>query len=284
MPVSDIVNGMSVDVEEHFQVQAFSDCFERAGWSSQPGRAAANVGRILELFEQQSVKATFFVLAWVAERSPSMVRDIVSAGHELASHGCDHMPAFHQTQAEFADDIRRSKAILEDLGGVAVTGYRAPSFSITPRNAWAFEELANAGYRYSSSVFPVRHDFYGWPDAPRFTYAPGPEGLLECPVTTMELAGGRLPFGGGGYFRLLPYPVFRWGLNRVRSTDEQPCFFYFHPWEIDTEQPRVKGARLSSRFRHYVNLHRVESRLRQLTTDFRWGRYDQILGIGGANA
>ncbi|MEQ1800511.1 MAG: XrtA system polysaccharide deacetylase [Gammaproteobacteria bacterium] len=269
---------MSVDVEEHFHVAAFDRHIKPTDWHQHPSRVAANTERLLALFERRRVKATFFILGWVAERHPALVRQIVAGGHEVASHGCLHIPAFRQTRGEFADDVRRSKAILEDASGRPVLGYRAASFSIVKRNQWAFEELDRAGYRYSSSVNPVRHDIYGFPDAPRFNFTPAGTALTECPITTLEVAGQRLPCGGGGYFRLLPYGLFQWAMKRVNAAGH-PCYFYLHPWEVDPEQPRVHGASLKSRFRHYTNLHKTEGRLDRLLGEFAWDRFDRVLGL-----
>lgn len=271
-------NVMSVDVEEHFHVAAFDRQIRPSDWEGMPSRVEANTDRLLRLFAEEGVSATFFILGWVAERHPGLVKRIAEQGHEVASHGYAHVPAFRQTREEFAADARRSKQILEDILSRPVLGYRAASFSIVKRNQWAFGELEAAGYRYSSSVNPIRHDIYGFPDAPRFDFTPEGTGLRECPVTTLELAGTRWPCGGGGYFRLLPYGLFRWALGQV-GRDGHPCYFYLHPWEVDPEQPRVAGASWRSRFRHYTNLHRTEPRLRQLLRDFSWGRFDQRLGL-----
>jgi polysaccharide deacetylase family protein (PEP-CTERM system associated) len=273
-----MLNVMSVDVEEHFHVAAFDRQIDAADWPRLPSRVEQNTDRLLHLFADRGISATFFVLGWVAERVPGLVRRIAAGGHEIASHGYAHQPAFRQSPAEFAADARRSKAVLEDASGQSVLGYRAASFSIVKRNQWAFEELDRAGYRYSSSVNPVRHDIYGFPDAPRFAFTPAGTNLLECPVTTLELLGARLPCGGGGYFRLLPYPIFRWALRRVNAAG-QSCYFYLHPWEVDPEQPRVADAPLRSRLRHYTNLHRTEARLSRLIDDFRWTRFDRLLGL-----
>jgi polysaccharide deacetylase family protein (PEP-CTERM system associated) len=273
-----MLNVMSVDVEEHFHVAAFDGQISSGDWASLPSRVEANTDRILALFAEGGVSATFFILGWVAERYPAMVRRIVSQGHEIASHGYSHRPVFRQTVGEFADEARRSKAILEEVGACRVLGYRAASFSIVKGSAWAFEELDRAGYLYSSSVNPVRHDIYGFPDAPRFNFTPHGTRLLECPVTTLEFGGSRFPCGGGGYFRLLPYGLFRWALRRVNDA-RHPCYFYIHPWEIDPDQPRVSGVSLRSRFRHYTNLDRTEGRLRRLLSDFQWTRFDRLLGL-----
>ena len=269
------VNALTIDVEDYFQVSAFAPYIERDAWDGIPCRAEANVHRILELLAQHGAKATFFTLGWIAERHPGIVRDIVAQGHELASHGYGHQRASDQTPAEFTDDIVRAKGLLEDLGGVEVRGYRAPSFSINQDNLWALDCIREAGYRYSSSIYPVRHDHYGMPDAPRFPYASLPD-LVEVPVTTVELFNRNWPAGGGGWFRLLPYALSRWLLQRVNRVDGEPCMFYFHPWEMDPAQPRVDGIDARTRFRHYVNLNRMEARLGQLLQDFRWDRVDRV--------
>ncbi|MDM5176055.1 DUF3473 domain-containing protein [Massilia sp. DJPM01] len=272
-----IRNAMTIDVEDYFQVSAFAPIIARESWPARECRVEANVERILAILADGGVHATFFTLGWIAERYPDMVRRIVAGGHELASHGYGHLRASDQTRAEFADDVGRSKALLEDIGGQAVLGYRAPSFSIGSANLWALDVLHDAGYRYSSSIYPIQHDHYGMPDAPRFAFYPnGPDGLLEVPITTAMLGQRKLPAGGGGYFRLLPYSLSRWMMRRVNSDDGQPAIFYFHPWELDPGQPRPEGASLKTRFRHYVNLQRMEGRIKQLTRDFAWDRMDRI--------
>lgn len=278
LPAIAPLNVMSVDVEEHFQVAAFDRVVRPEDWDGHESRVVANTDRILDMLALHGVRGTFFVLGWVAERHPSLVRRIASEGHEIGSHGCVHRPAFRQSRPEFAEDVRRSKRLLEDVAGVPVLGYRAASFSIVKRNRWAFEELEKAGYVYSSSVNPVRHDIYGYPDAPRFRFRPEGTMLTEWPVTTVEVAGSRLPCGGGGYFRLLPYALFRWALRRVNAEGE-PCVFYLHPWEIDPEQPRIPGAPMKSRLRHYLNLSRTEQRLHRLLDEFAWDRFDRVLGL-----
>jgi polysaccharide deacetylase family protein (PEP-CTERM system associated) len=267
----EIANALSVDVEDYFQVSALAPHIPRADWDRIPCRVERNVDTILSLFAESGARATFFTLGWIAERYPELVRRIVAEGHELASHGYGHLRIHEQTPAEFAQDIGRAKALLEDLSGTPVKGYRAPSFSIGPRTLWAFECIAQAGYRYSSSVYPVRHDLYGMPDAPRFPYRPRAD-LLEIPVTTAAVLNRNLPAGGGGYFRLLPYAASRALIRRVNQVDRRSAIFYFHPWEIDPAQPRVQGAGVKARFRHYVNLRRTEPRLRRLLRDFRGGR------------
>jgi len=270
-----IVNAMSVDVEDYFQVGAFEKDVARSRWDSMPTRVEGNVDRILELMADANVKATFFTLGWIAERFPEMIRRIVDQGHELASHGYEHIRVTNQSVGAFLADIRLTKAILEDLGGQEVVGYRAPSFSIGPTNPWAFDAIVEAGYRYSSSIYPIRHDHYGFPNAPRFAQDVRP-GLLEVPVTSVRVLFRNWPAAGGGYFRLLPYHVSRWALRRVNRADRKPTIFYFHPWEVDPEQPRVQAGSRKSRFRHYVNLHKVEPRLRRLFRDFRWDRADRV--------
>lgn len=272
-------NAMSCDVEEYFQVAAFERQIRPEDWSRYPSRVAHNTGRVLDLFATKGVRATFFVLGWIAERHPALVRRIVSEGHELASHGYDHTRVINMDPARFREDVTRTKRILEDVGGVEIRGYRAPSYSIGADNLWALDVLQETGHRYSSSIYPIRHDLYGMPEAPRFAFRTRPHAILEFPVTTVECAGHKLPAGGGGYFRLLPYGVYRWGLRRVNTRDRQPGIFYFHPWEVDAEQPRVADAPLKSRFRHYVNLGTMEARLARLLDDFRWDRIDSVFGI-----
>ncbi|OIJ43180.1 polysaccharide deacetylase, PEP-CTERM locus subfamily protein [Massilia timonae] len=268
---------MTCDVEDYFQVSAFAPYIDRASWPTRECRVEANMERILALYERHGVRATFFTLGWIAERYPAMVRRIVAAGHELASHGYGHLRASDQSRAEFDNDIRSSKALLEDIGGQAVVGYRAPSFSIGHANLWALDALHEAGYKYSSSIYPIAHDHYGMPDAPRFAFYPnGPDGLLEVPITTVKMAGRNLPAGGGGYFRLLPYALSRWMMEKVNREDGEPALFYFHPWEVDPGQPRPEGLGAKARFRHYVNIDRMERRLEQLARDFKWDRMDRI--------
>ncbi|MDQ3189319.1 MAG: DUF3473 domain-containing protein [Pseudomonadota bacterium] len=276
-----MANAMTIDVEDYFQVSAFAPHIERSAWDTTPCRIERNIERVLELLDQRGAKATFFTLGWLAQRYPRLVRDISAHGHEVASHGQAHLRASEQTPAQFDDDIRDAKKILEDTAGVAVHGYRAPSFSIGHANLWAFNRIAEAGYRYSSSVYPVQHDHYGWPAAPRFPFRTE-GGVLEIPVTTTRMFGRNLPAGGGGYFRLAPYAVSRWAINRVNRIDRRPAIFYFHPWEIDPQQPRINGVGLKTRFRHYVNLHRTESRLRRLLNDFRWDRMDRVFDLDAA--
>ena len=272
---SPLTNALTIDVEDYFQVSAFAPHIDRADWDSRECRVEHNIDRILKLLGDEQTKATFFTLGWVAERYPQMVRRIVSEGHELASHGYGHQRASDLTEAEFFHDVSHAKALLEDIGGQQVQGYRAPSFSIGTGNLWALDTLLRAGYRYSSSIYPVKHDHYGMPDAPRFAHQIR-DGLMEVPPTTLRLFNRNLPSSGGGYFRLLPYALSRWMLQQVNQRDAESAIFYFHPWEIDPGKPRVSGIDLKTRFRHYVNIGRTEQRLARLLKDFRWGRMDDI--------
>jgi polysaccharide deacetylase family protein (PEP-CTERM system associated) len=272
-----VTNAMTVDVEDYFQVSALAPYIERRDWSSIPCRVERNVDRLLELFDATGAKCTFFTLGWIAERYPSLVRKIVAAGHELASHGYGHLRASEQSAEEFEQDVTGAKRLLEDLGGVSVIGYRAPSFSIGAGNEWTFDVLANAGYRYSSSVYPVRHDHYGHPDAPRFAYK-ARTGFIEIPITTIQLLGRNLPAGGGGYFRLFPYLLSSALISHFNRVESKAAIFYMHPWEIDPGQPRIAGTNLKTRFRHYLNLNRTERRLARLLRDFEWGRMDHVFG------
>jgi polysaccharide deacetylase family protein (PEP-CTERM system associated) len=262
-------------VEDWFQVSAFAPYIPRAGWDAAPRRVERNVDRLLALLDEGGARATFFTLGWVAERHPGLVRRIAAAGHEVASHGYAHERATALDRRAFEEDVRRARAILEDQAGAPVHGYRAPSFSIGPGNAWAFDVLHATGHRYSSSVYPVRHDHYGTPDAPRFAHA-ARDGLTELPVSTARVLARNWPAGGGGYFRLMPYRVSRWMIRRVNRRDRQPAIFYCHPWEIDPGQPRVPNLDARTRFRHYLNLDRTEARLARLLRDFSWDRIDRV--------
>lgn len=273
-----VSNALTIDVEDYFQVSAFAPHIERSAWDTTPCRIERNIDRVLNLLNQGGAKATFFTLGWLAQRYPRLVRDLVAQGHEVASHGQAHLRASDQSPKEFAEDIRRAKQVLEDVAGVEVRGYRAPSFSIGKNNLWAFDCIADAGYRYSSSVYPVRHDHYGMPDAPRFPYRVQ-GGLLEIPITTARVWGRNFPAGGGGYFRLAPYRVSRWAIRRVNRIDQHPAIFYFHPWEIDPGQPRINGVGAKTRFRHYLNLDRTEPRLQRLLRDFHWDRIDRVFDL-----
>ncbi len=272
-------NAMSVDVEEYFQVSAFAPYIDAAHWDQCTSRVAAQVERVLALFARHGVHATFFILGWIAERHPDLVRRIVQAGHEVASHGMRHVRASQQTPAEFKADVSRAKTLLEDIAGQPVQGYRAASFSIGAANLWALDVLAEAGYCYSSSIYPVRHDHYGMPEAPRFAHRPRAHNLTELPIATVRIGQRTLPCGGGGYFRLYPYCLSRWALARVNAHDQQPAVFYFHPWELDPQQPRPPGLSAKTRFRHYINLGRMERKLARVLSDFAWDRIDRVFGL-----
>jgi len=276
--MSMVVNAMTIDVEDYFQVSAFDDVVKRDEWDTRPSRVVSNTTRLLQIFDQYSIKGTFFVLGWVADRFPALVRDIAAGGHELASHGYGHRIVYSQTPDEFREDVRRAKGAIEDVSGQIVGGYRAPSFSITKNSLWALDVLVEEGYRYDASIFPIRHDRYGIPDAPRHRHViTRPAGTLtEAPGSTVRVLGSNLPVAGGGYFRILPYWWTRWGIARLNRTETQPAIFYLHPWEIDPDQPRLNVSRLS-RFRHYRNLDKAEDRLKRLLTDFRFGMLKDVI-------
>ncbi|MGB4923079.1 MAG: XrtA system polysaccharide deacetylase [Candidatus Nitrotoga sp.] len=277
MTTSLIRNAMTIDVEDYFQVSAFASTIPRERWESLPCRVERNIDIALALLDEGKAHATFFTLGWIAERYPAIVRRIVDNGHELASHGYGHQRVSELSRNEFNEDISRAKKILEDLSGSPVIGYRAPSFSIGTDNLWALDLLQEAGYQYSSSIYPIRHDHYGMPEAPRFAHYPrGKNGMLEIPPTTAMLLGRNLPAAGGGYFRLLPYQASRWLIRRVNRQDSEPCIFYFHPWELDPDQPRQVNISTKTRFRHYINLKHMESRIQSLLQDFHWDRMDRI--------
>jgi polysaccharide deacetylase family protein (PEP-CTERM system associated) len=269
-------NALSVDVEDWFQVGAFEKVIARDAWETLPRRVELNTDRVLALFDQAGVKATFFTLGWVAKRHPALVRRIADAGHEIASHGLDHRRVFTMDEKGFRADLETAHKAIEDAAGKSPTGYRAPSFSIDARTPWAHPVLAEHGYAYSSSVAPVRHDHYGWRDSPRFAWHPvaGAE-LIELPVTTVDIAGRRFATGGG-FFRVLPYGFSSWAVRRVNRNDERPAIFYFHPWEVDPEQPRVQDAPARSKIRHYTNLEYMESKLLKFLRDHQWGRTDEV--------
>ena len=262
---------LSFDVEDYFQVSAFEGQCPAERWPALQCRVEANTERLLTILDSNDTQATFFILGWVAERYPNLIKQIAAAGHEIASHGYNHQRINLLTQTEFKEDIHSAKQLLEDLTGQEVKGYRAPSFSFSEQTPWTFDELLEAGYRYSSSINPVPHDLYGYSSAPRTPFQ-WDNGLLEVPVTTCELLGRRIPCAGGGYFRLYPYSLFKWLMRRASQQLNNPAVFYLHPWELDPEQPRIEGASLKSRFRHYINLNKTEPRLRQLLQDFHWGR------------
>lgn len=274
-PVGTIINGMSVDVEEWFQVGAFERTIDKADWDRLESRVVRNTGAVLDLFAEHGIRATFFTLGWVAARHPALIRRIVDAGHEIASHGWDHQRVFTMSPAQFRADLAKARAALEDAGGAAISGYRAPSFSIDTRTPWAHPILAEEGYAYSSSVAPVAHDHYGWRDSPRFAWRPLPDSaLIEIPVSVAELAGRRMAVGGG-FFRLLPAALTDLAVRQANGGGHAGMF-YFHPWEVDTGQPRVAGAPLRSRVRHYSRIGAMAGKLRGLLTRHDWGRVDEV--------
>lgn len=273
-------HALTVDVEDYFQVQAFADAIPRGTWEEIPRRVEANVDQLLELLDAHQATATFFTLGWIAERHPEMIRRIAAGGHELASHGYDHTRADELTPAQFREDVRRSKMAVEHNAKNPVIGYRAPTFSIGPRNRWTYRILEEEGYRYSSSIYPIRHDLYGDASAPRTPFQPDHGSTLwEIPLTTRRLLGQNIPSAGGGYFRLVPYALWRKNFTYLSNAAEAPCIFYFHPWEIDAAQPKVPGVRTRSRLRHYTNLKRMPKRLSYLLRDFRWARMDQVFEV-----
>lgn len=274
-----IVNAMTVDVEDYFHASVFDRAVPRSTWTDLESRVVPNTERLLQILNEANVRATFFVLGWVAERFPGLVRRIAESRHEVASHGFEHRLIYDQTPAAFREDIRRARHAIEDAAGVQVFGYRAPSFSVTTRSLWALDILCEEGYRYDASIFPVRHHRYGIPDAPRHPYFIEHHGrrLLEVPGSTVRLGSINLPVAGGGYFRLLPYAWTRWGIGRLNRLERRPAVFYLHPWEIDPDQPRVR-VRFLSRVRHYSNLAKTESRLRRLLRDFSFGPLGEVLG------
>jgi polysaccharide deacetylase family protein (PEP-CTERM system associated) len=273
-----IVNAMSVDVEDYFHVSVFDGLVPRSQWASMESRVCANTLRLLDLFDEYQVRSTFFVLGWVAEHHPRLVHDIAARGHEVASHGYAHRLIYDQTPSAFREDVRRAKQLLEQAAGCAVNGYRAPSYSVTPKSLWALDILIEEGYRYDSSIFPIRHDRYGIPVSPRepFPIDRDRGTLMEVPGSTVRVGPLNLPVGGGGYFRLLPYAWTRWGIERLNNVDGRAAVFYIHPWEIDPEQPRLHAGWLG-RFRHYRNLDKTEARLRALLTQFRFGTIESLL-------
>lgn len=268
---------MTVDVEDYFQVSAFEPYVNKSQWDKLEHRVANNTQHILDIFAAHDVKATFFTLGWVAERYPELVKRIVQEGHELASHGYEHIRVTQQTREQFRQDVRKTKRLLEDIGGTEVKGYRAASYSIGRDNLWALDVLAEEGHLYSSSIYPVKHDLYGMPEAPRFVFQPiAGSDFKEIPITTLKVSNKNYPCGGGGFFRLYPYVFSRWAFKRTNNAENQPGIFYFHPWEIDPEQPRQENLAFKAKFRHYLNIHRMESRIKSLLTDFEWDTMQAI--------
>lgn len=282
---SRVVNAMSVDVEDYFHVSVFDGLVPRSMWPQMEPRVVRNTTRLLDLLDGRGVRSTFFVLGWVAERHPDLVREIASRGHEVASHGYGHRLIYDQTPRQFRDDVVRARAVLEDAGGTRVIGYRAPSYSITPKSLWAFDVLLEAGYEYDSSIFPIHHDRYGIPVSARYPFLVERSGrsLLEVPAATTRLLGANWPVSGGGYFRLLPYAWTRWAIDRVNRLEQRPVVFYIHPWEIDPEQPRLSAGRLG-RFRHYHNLDKTEGRLQRLMADFVFNTVGSLAAAASAHA
>tara|TARA_R110002049_G_scaffold12509_2_gene55929 strand:- start:2127 stop:3023 length:897 start_codon:yes stop_codon:yes gene_type:complete len=275
-----LLNAMSVDIEDWFQVGAFETVIDRGDWDRLDHRVERNSEAVLALFDEAGIKATFFVLGWVAERYPALMRQIVAAGHEIASHGYDHARVFTLSPDQFRTDLDRSRKLLEDSSGEKVTGYRAPSFSIDQRTPWAHEILAEQGYEYSSSVAPIHHDHYGWAGSPRFAWKPVAQSdFIELPVTTVKLGSRILAAGGGGFFRLLPYALYERSIRKMQREDGHGAIFYFHPWEIDPGQPRVKNAPVRSKIRHYSNLKVMRAKLLRATADFKWGRVDELAAL-----
>jgi polysaccharide deacetylase family protein (PEP-CTERM system associated) len=264
-----VVNALTIDVEDYFHVSAFDGVVPRHQWDRFESRVLDNTERLLTILEERGVQATFFILGWVAERHPDLVRKIAFGGHEIASHGYAHRLVYDQTPAAFRDDVRRAKSLLESIAGVPVLGFRAPSYSITARSLWALDVLIEEGYAYDTSIFPIRHDRYGIPLSDRHPYWIQREAgsLLEIPASTVQWQGINLPIGGGGYFRLLPYGWTHWGITRLNQVENRPAVFYLHPWEIDPDQPRLQTS-VATRFRHYGNLEKTETRLRKLLSDF----------------
>ena len=275
-----IKNAMTVDVEDYFQVSAFEPYVLKEQWDTLTHRIERNTNKILDLLDESSIKATFFTLGWVAERYPDLIKRIVSEGHELACHGYEHIRVTEQTPEQFRDDVAKAKKILEELSGKEIKGYRAASYSIGASNLWALNVLQEEGFKYSSSIYPVKHDLYGMPNAPRFIYKPiKNQDFKEIPITTVRLGDKNFPCGGGGFFRFYPYALSKWAFNRVNNQENESGIFYFHPWEIDPEQPRQNGLSLKTRTRHYLNLHRMENRIKRLLTDFKWDTMENVFQI-----
>jgi polysaccharide deacetylase family protein (PEP-CTERM system associated) len=279
--VSALKNAFSVDVEDYFQVQSLESAYPMSRWPSCESRVERNTERLLELLSEAGISGTFFVLGWIAERHPDLIRRIVAAGHELASHGLCHVRVDRQTPDAFREDVSTSRAILEDIAGERVRGYRAATFSIGPGTPWAWSVLEEEGFAYSSSVYPVARDLYAFADAPRAPFKPhGTADLVEIPIATVRFANRNWPSGGGGFFRILPYELSRAAIAHVNRVDQMPAVFYIHPWEVDPEQPRAAGIPLKSRLRHYANLSTTRGKLARLARDFHWDRIDRVFSLG----
>jgi polysaccharide deacetylase family protein (PEP-CTERM system associated) len=310
-----MLNILTIDLEDYFMVSAFEDVVKREEWENYESRIERNTYRLLDILNNPSrnpIRATFFCIGWVAERYPHLIREIRQLGHEIACHSYDHQRIYNMRRDEFREDIRKSKKILEDIVGEEVIGYRAPSYSITNKSRWAFEVLVEEGFKYDSSIFPIRHDFYGMPDAPRFPFAVSLNGnsnvefsilnfesntaslnngntaahypIIEFPLSTVKVFGQNFPISGGGYFRLFPYPFIKMGLKRINNVEKKPFIFYVHPWELDFEQPRIKEVRLRSRFRHYVNLDKTQCKFKKLLSDFQFSSIKELRGKNGSTA
>ena len=274
------INAMSIDVEDYFQVSAFEPYITKNQWDNLPHRVENNTHKILDILEDRQIKATFFTLGWVAERYPSIVKRIVADGHELACHGYEHIRVTEQTPDQFRSDVYKAKNMLEQQSGKEIKGYRAASYSIGASNLWALNVLQEMGFKYSSSIYPVKHDLYGMPEAPRFMFEPLQNlDFKEIPITTVRMGTKNWPCGGGGFFRFYPYALSKWALNRVNQQEQKPAIFYFHPWEIDPNQPRQNGLSLKTKTRHYLNLHKMEARLNQLLTNFKWDTMENVFHI-----
>jgi len=271
---------MSVDVEDYLHTWALSPVIKRDDWDHWPSRVEAATMRIIELFDRHDVKSTFFMLGWVAKRAPMLVREIIARGHELASHGYYHDKVHDLSPEAFKKDVQDTRHLLEDLSNTPVRGFRAPSFSINDCCWWAYNQLEEAGYTYSSSLHPISHDHYGMPNAPLSPFHPTDTGFLEIPVATVEVLGRRVSCAGGGHFRLTPYQWSKWCLGRLANEKDRTAAFYFHPWEIDPGQPKVRGLPLRSKLRHYSGLAAMERKLKRLLIDFRWDRMDRLYGQG----
>jgi len=274
------INALTIDVEDYFQVSAFEPYIAKDQWDRMPHRVENNTHKILDLLDEKQVKATFFTLGWIAERYPEIIKRIVSDGHELACHGYEHIRVTEQTPDQFRSDVYKAKNILEQLSGKKIKGYRAASYSINASNLWALNVLQELDFKYSSSIYPVKHDLYGMPDAPRFMFEPiAHKDFKEIPITTIRFGNKNWPCGGGGFFRFYPYALSKWALNQVNQQEQQSAIFYFHPWEIDPKQPRQPGLSLKTRTRHYLNLEKMEPRINQLLTDFKWDTMENVFHI-----
>jgi polysaccharide deacetylase family protein (PEP-CTERM system associated) len=272
MPLSSkIINYLTIDVEEHFQVAAFEDIVKPVEWDGHDSRVVKNTNRILELLKKHDTQATFFIVGWTAERHPGLVKDIINQGHDVGCHSYMHRKIYDLTPDEFRRDTAKAKDVLEDITGRKINCYRAPSYSITKKSLWALDILEELGFEYDSSIFPILHDNYGIPDAPRFRYKQPDHNLIEYPISTAKVLGRNIPVAGGGYFRLFPYWFTRMLLTKINKQENEPFIFYLHPWEVDPDQPRMKKAKLLSKFRHYNNLNKTETRLENLLNDFTFG-------------